>query len=109
MNRGKEWWIQQIAGAIVTVALWGLALFEATTPGELKILWIAILTIWLPDATKSLVGILLRIRLAHPFDEPNFVVSRESTGYLGRSRNNMAKSIQINYLKSYSYDYILYK
>jgi hypothetical protein len=78
MNRGKEWWIQQIAGAIVTVGLWGLALFEATTQGELKILWIATLTIWLPGATKSLVGILLRIRLVRPFEEPNVMYTANS-------------------------------
>jgi hypothetical protein len=76
MYRGKEWWLPRIAEAIVAVGLWGLALFEATTQGERVVLWLASMTIWLPGATKALVGFVLRIRLAPPSIGPNIKSNR---------------------------------
>lgn len=72
MNRGREWWIKEIAALIMLAVLWGLALLRSATIAEVELLvHLGWLSLTLPFLTKELVGILLRIRLKPPVDSPN--------------------------------------
>ena len=76
MNRGKEWWIKEIAALVALAVLWGLYLLHSTTIEEAdKLLQLGCLSLTLPFLTKELVAILLRIRLAPPANSPNVELS----------------------------------
>lgn len=61
-------------------------------------LWIASQTIWLPDAIKALIEILLRIRLAPPPVCPNVVA--QQTGNAGVQRRNCRSEAFAKYAKA---------
>jgi hypothetical protein len=72
MNRGKEWWLKEIAALIALAVLWALALLRSATIEEAdKLIQLGLLSLTLPFLTKELVGILLRLRLAPPAKSPN--------------------------------------
>lgn len=72
MNRGKEWWIKEIAALAALVALWVLYLLRSTTIAEAEVLLgLGYMSMLLPFLTKKLVGILLRIRLAPQVNSSN--------------------------------------
>ncbi len=85
MNRGREWWIKEIAALIALAVLWSLALLRSATIEEVElIIQLGSLSLLLPFLTKELVDILLRIRLAPRADSPNVEVS----GLRGFSRRS---------------------
>jgi len=75
MNRGKEWWIKEIAALIALAVVWVLYLLHAATIAEVeRLLQLGWLSLTLPFLTKELAGFLLRIRLAPPVNSPNVKV-----------------------------------